>query len=408
MGRTGRHNLRRERDRVRTAARPPRHAPHRHASISNYAADAGAGSHIITNISESPGWRAALLGTVAAGSLWLYSARVARAGPQPCTISGAAPNQTATCQGNQSAGIASGADFIAADVETLNVNTLTTNIAPAAGVDGIYFNRIGPGQNIIINSDTTPFDIVVTGAGADGIYAYSRQAGVTINHIGDIDASTGGRGIDAMGDGPISITTAGEITGGTNGIRALFTGGGPAALAITANGDVVGIASTGISAVGTSYLTDLTIESRNVSGGLDGIFAGNGGTGATIVVANGDVVGAIRAGILATNSAAATGPISITSQAVTGSTYGIRARNYGTGALEIVTNGNVVGTAANSIGIDAYNSVNSVEGITIETHQAVSGAGYGILANNIGDDAMTIVANGDVVGTNRTGIFARA
>jgi hypothetical protein len=130
-----------------------------YSRITNYSADAGAGSRIVTNLSESPGWRAALLGTVAAGSLWLYSARVARAGPQLCTISGTAPDQIATCQGNQSDGIASGTDFIAADVEILNVNNLTTNIAPAMGVDGIYFHRTGAGNNIVINSDTRPFNI---------------------------------------------------------------------------------------------------------------------------------------------------------------------------------------------------------------------------------------------------------
>jgi hypothetical protein len=231
------------------------HAPAnraRHASVNtriqNYRADAGADSRIITNISESPAWRAALLGTVAAGSLWLYSARTARAGPDACDVSVAG---VATCQGDQSDGI-NGAGAVPPNFDqtittTLNVNALTADITPAATVDGIYFLRIGAGQNIIINSDTTPFDIVVTGAGADGIYAYSRQAGVTINHTGDIDASAGDRGIVALGDGPISITTAGEITGRTNGLRALFTGASPAALAITANGDVVGLLSTGIS-----------------------------------------------------------------------------------------------------------------------------------------------------------------
>lgn len=78
-----------------------------YSRIYNYRADAGAGSQVITNISESPGWRTALLGTVAAGALWLGTPRDAKAGPDPCSSVGIAPNQTATCQGDQSDGITS-------------------------------------------------------------------------------------------------------------------------------------------------------------------------------------------------------------------------------------------------------------------------------------------------------------
>jgi hypothetical protein len=72
--------------------------------IYNYSADAGAGSNTITVMSENGGWRAALLGTVAAGALWLGSLRDARAQV-------VAPNPpcdglpTVTCTGNVSSGI---------------------------------------------------------------------------------------------------------------------------------------------------------------------------------------------------------------------------------------------------------------------------------------------------------------
>jgi len=135
--------------------------------IFNYSADAGAGSQIITNLSENPTWRAALLGTVAAGALWLGLPRTTKAGPTACVTVGT----TATCQGNQSAGVSSNTDFNPAVVNTLNVNALTTDIAPASGVDGIYFHRTGAGNAIVINSDTGPFDIIVNGANADGIDA---------------------------------------------------------------------------------------------------------------------------------------------------------------------------------------------------------------------------------------------
>ena len=253
MGRAGRHRVRRHTGSVRAAARPAHHAPRHSAAIRNYSAEAGAGSRIITNISESPGWRAALLGTVAAGSLWLYSARSARAQPDDCTLSGTAPNEIATCQGDQSDGISSAGgtpDFNPANVETLNVNTGSTDIAPASGVDGIYFHRTGAGNDVIINSNTTPFEIIVNGANADGIDAMS-DAAITITHTGNIDASAGRYGIFAQSGSivlttgeSLSITSEGEVAGGLRGIDARNYGDG--ALEIVASGAVTGNSTTGI------------------------------------------------------------------------------------------------------------------------------------------------------------------
>lgn len=136
---------------------------------------------------ESAGWRAALLGTVAAGALLLGSARYARAQivppAAPCDdIAGA----TVTCSGNLQLGISTGDPY-----DTLIVNNVTTNIAPAVNVDGIRFVRAGAGDTITIDSDTGTFDIVTTGTG-DGIYARAYGT-VVIDHTGDID--TGRYGI---------------------------------------------------------------------------------------------------------------------------------------------------------------------------------------------------------------------
>lgn len=306
-----------------------------YSRIYNYSADAGASSQIITNLSESPGWRAALLGTVAAGALWLGAPRDAKAGPQLCTISGASPNQTATCQGNQSNGITSAGatDFDPAAVETLNVNTLTTDIMPAAGVAGIYFRRIGAGNDIVINSDTTdgpggPFAIIVNGALADGIDAISDSA-ITIDHTGAIDASAGRDGIvaqvTATGTGPLSITSDGNVTGGTNGIFAVNVGTG--ALTVIANGEVEGTLGTGIRALNNNAASTgpLSITSEGVTGGLTGIFAFNNGTGALTIDANGEVEGTASTGIYARNNNSNSTSLSVTAEGVTGNTNGIFA-----------------------------------------------------------------------------------
>ena len=182
----------------------------------------GAGSNTITVMGESVGWRAALLGTVAAGVLWLGTARYAKAGPALCNTVG----DTATCEGDQSDGISSAADFNPVVVDTLAV--LTDDIEPGiANVDGISFVRVGVGDTITIDSNTVngpggPFSIIVTGPNGDGIRATTNGT-ITIDHVGNIDASAGRYGIfsetgaNAAG---LSIDTTGTITADVTGIHA--------------------------------------------------------------------------------------------------------------------------------------------------------------------------------------------
>jgi len=206
-------------------------------------------------------WRAFLMGTAAAGALLYASPKPARAGPDACGLGGG----VATCQGNQSAGIASGVDF-AAGYTTLNVNTLTQNIAPAAGTDGINFTGTGA---VTVNSNTGAFSIQTTGTGqgiyaragganaanvthtgdvtatnGNGIYAFSAGGGVTVNSTGDV-TSTSSQGIFArvIGAGAVSVTHTGDVNAATDGIDAASTGGN-ATVAI--NGGTVTGATNGV------------------------------------------------------------------------------------------------------------------------------------------------------------------
>ncbi len=420
-------------------------------------------------MSESPAWRAALLGTVAAGSLWLYSARTARADPDACSITGTPPNQIATCQGNQSQGISSAGadDFDPADVETLNVNNLTTDIAPGTYIPGIFFSRTGAGENVVINSDTTDGpngakQIIVNGILADGIYANSAYGTVTIDHRGDV-RSYGGKGIAgrAVGDdGTVDIIARGNIFSTRNGIYANaglavtvdsigdittadFNGIGAvslqstvdiisvgtiksggdgiyanAALAVTidSTGDIISYTGRGIDARSSGAVDGKSISittDGKVTGDDYGIYARNQGTGALEIVANGDVVGTVGTGIYAKNYGVnADGmSLSISTEGVTGGQFGIDARNHGTGALEIVANGDVEGTAADSIGIYAitYSTTPNTDlSITTGVGTTVTGDYRGIVAHHNGNEDLIITANGDVIGTTDTAIYARS
>lgn len=84
--------------------------------------------------------------------------------------------------------------------------------------------------------------------------------------------------------------------------------------------------------------------------------------------------------------------------------FGIRALNYGTGAVDVTANGNVTGT--NQAGIFVQNQGTSTT-ITTAAGTTVSGA-YGIVAGTIGSGPLTITANGNVTGTAGDGIYAKS
>ena len=184
--------------------------------------------------------RAHWLGTVAAGALSLAFGGTALAGPNACTTSGA----VATCTGNQSAGIASGVDFTAPPVTTLNVNNLTQAIAPASGIDGVEFNSAAA---ITITSNTGSFGITTQGTNAVGIYAFTTGAGaVTVTSTGNINTQgTSATGIlaQSLGAGNVTVTSTGNIaTQGTDatGIFAESISAGAVTVTSTGNFSVSG------------------------------------------------------------------------------------------------------------------------------------------------------------------------
>ena len=245
------------------------------SGIYNYNALAGSGSDTFLTINGSGSWRAALLGTVAAGALWSMTPKPARAGPALCTTVG----NVTTCQGDQSGGIASGVDFNPATVDTLNVNTLSTNVTPPSGTSGIYFHRSGAYNNVTINSNTSPFSISVTGAGANGIDAAGTDT-ITINHTGDI-TSAAGSGIVAQSQyGNINIVSSGKINAFGDGIIATvnsartnaynyFVNG---AVSITHTGDITSANGIGVNAY--SHYGDVNVTTTgNINSHGTGISA---------------------------------------------------------------------------------------------------------------------------------------
>jgi uncharacterized protein with beta-barrel porin domain len=380
--------------------------------------------------------RDALLGTVAAGALSLVFAGPALAGPNACVISGA----VATCTGNQSAGIASGVDFNAPPVTTLDVNNLTQAIAPASGTDGINFTAIGA---VTITSNTGAFGITTLGKNAQGIYAFSDNA-VTLTSTGNITtAGENANGIAAfsLNDG-VTVTSTGDITTATTGVDAAFgivvisvdtatvtssgnitttdgsgifarsIGGGAATVTSTGNITTAGISAWGIFARSYGVGAVAVTSSGNITtSDAHGIFARSYGTGAVTVTSTGNIstAGANANGIDASGNAGAVTVTSTGNITTTGSNaYGILARSYGTGAVTVTSTGNISTAGANANAIDASSNAGAVT-VTSTGNIATQGIhAMGIFAFSNGVGAVTVTSTGNITttGNNAYGIFA--
>ncbi len=214
------------------------------------------------------------------------------------------------------------------------------------------------------------------------------------------------------GTGSVAITSNGRITG-TEGIY--VTNYGTGSTTIISSGTVTGTSGDAIYASNDVNATDLIVNQTGgtISGADNGIHTTHGGTGATVIGVAGEVNGARDNGIWALNSASAT-DITITQDAdstITGYTHGIRADNWGTGAVTITTAGivNQTQTGAtnnDTYGVYAYNDVSATDISLIQTGGSVSGNWFGMYANNRGTGTTKIISSGDVTATVRAGLYA--
>ncbi|WP_171026234.1 autotransporter outer membrane beta-barrel domain-containing protein [Mesorhizobium comanense] len=268
---------------------------------------------------------------------------------------------------------------------------------------GIVALNQGATANLKVTADGDVVGGVVDGAGVvtgdgDGIRAVNGDLQVdVVNTIvsGTLTYETG-PGTYAGHD--LTVLAKGTATGGANGIYAYNNGTG--ATNVTAKGAVTGTSGNGIDAFGGGATTgDTTIDAKAVTGGTDGIHASNFGTGAIGVTATGAVIGSSRYGIYAYNGTTSTGDLTVDAMAVTGGTDGIYAVNNGTGATSVTAGGAVTGTSGSGI----YAS-NSGTGLTVSA-AAVNGR-FGIAVTNSGTGATSITATGVVAGTSGNGIDA--
>jgi hypothetical protein len=187
--------------------------PYDTIAVSSYSDNAG---HDSCTFEPTDSWRSVLLGTVAAGALFFGYARRAYAQHiLPDSTCVASTALTIHCTSDVSTGV------------LLNIGggfsqhrlSLTANIAPDPGIDGIRFTSH---SYLTVNNNTTAtptnFSIQATGA-ASGIYVSSSLSTVTVNSTGDV-SSAGGKGISAIGFLGAALMSNGTIEAYDKGLYA--------------------------------------------------------------------------------------------------------------------------------------------------------------------------------------------
>lgn len=261
----------------------------------------------------------------------------------------------------------------------------------------------------------------ITASNLSGIQAFNfnNSANLTVS-ARDVDGLFYGINTRNEGNGGLSVTTTGQITGAVrSGIGAknygtdltisavdtssLFWYGihaqnfGSGALSITTTGQTTGGIVNGIEARNSSTGTDLTISASDTNGAETGIRARNYGSGALELTTNGQVTGANGGGIVAENLSGGTS-LTVSASDVAGSVDGINVKNEGSGSLSVTTTGNVAGTLGNGIKARNYGTSLTVSAVD------ATGRINGIYARNDGSGALDVTVSGTVT----SGIYGEA
>lgn len=335
--------------------------------------------------------------------------------------SGVVSITTGDVSGGTSAGIA-----IFSNAGEIEVDTTAGSVTGGAG--GISVRNYGADSIAISAGD-------VSGASARGIYARNFGIDVIIDtSVGDVSGTTGisvennGTGLTNITTGNVSGTTSdgiyaegvgtdvvvnslgGTVEGSRNGIDARNTGTGSTSIT-TAN--VTGTTDDGINAFNGDGTGDLIIDTTlgAVTGGANGISAGQIGTGA-VTITTADVTGQSRFGIaLSTGSNAGDVVLDSSAGTVVGGNTGITVSNFSTGTTTVIT-ADVTGETFDGISVndDGEQGIYGADMTIDSSAGTVSGGFNGISADNRGTGDLTIttaaVTGGTFAGisaTNRTG-----
>lgn len=339
-------------------------------------------------------------------------------------------------------------------------SVVVSGTSVSGGVTGVEVKNGGIGA----------IDINLTGAirgvGMDGVYAYNSASGtnLTINLSGQVTAGSDGteaakaegksEGIQAinMGSGATSVTVRGAVTGGNHGILLSNSGTdvtlvagtissanhgvevdnkGSGSTSLTFTGALRGTKSHGITFSGGANTTTLSLISRGVTAGGNGISLTHPGTDANITVSGN--ISATSSGLtLAASGESGAVTISVTGNIIAGSD-GMKVSTVSDGDISVTNTGNI-NSSGNALQISTTGNGNVTLGFSgtvtssgaglhvVGTSSASTESGNNISVSSIGgistkntaihvsnsgaNGATTVVASGGLVSSDSHGLVA--
>jgi len=296
---------------------------------------------------------------------------------------------------------------------------VTVTTAPGFGVDtsqngnGVALAVTGPG--LISYTDENESDLIGGGAvmvttgeiffyGTGDIVADGAAALRLFNFGGSsISAMTLGTVTNATGDGvhATSIGTTGNmlmildtVAAAGTGVRAEFDGAGEVDLLLT--GSVIGVTGDGVFVEATNG-ADVQVRSTDVTGGGNGIYVVNDGTGLTRVSSTGLVTALALNGVYVSAGPATTG-VEVSVNEVNAALNGVAVQNFGSGDTTITATGRI---AAQGWGVYGYTG--SLNGdLTFNTSEVIGWRG--VVAQNQGSGVTRITSTGDIIGFGDDGV----
>jgi hypothetical protein len=334
------------------------------------------------------------------GAVAVVTHGVTTTGGTAATVSGANPvTGVSAANGYGVAAISTGG----------NVN-VTANGSTVGGLGGgIVAQSAGTGT---VNVTTTG---AVSTTGGRAIEADGQGGLVTVNAGDTVNSTAGGIYAQTTGVGGITINTAAAVNGGAfNGIRATATGGG--AINLGSSGQRLGaVTSTGVTAITATGKGDVNVYATSASGGANGIAAQSinaGANGQVTVNTSGPVTGANGFGIIAHNGGVlAANTVTVTSTGAVTATGGTAVDAEASGGdVTVHTSGVVTANSGNGQFWDAIFAHGSGDSaVSVTTDAAVNGSYIGIdaaTAGTLARDTVSVTTNGAVTSLHNAGISA--
>lgn len=252
-----------------------------------------------------------------------------------------------------------------------------------SGQSGIWAQAGGTNVTVTVEN-------VVSRGASDAINARNYGNGDTrVTASGTISGGGNGIGVIGQGGDSVFITAQEAVTGSSNGINVQMSNAGSAN--ITAQADVRGTGYAGIKVYSTlSTGTTVSIEaSGNVSGGRQGLFVDNQGSGGVTVSVTGDVIGTSLFGLRARNYTG--GGMTINAQGgISGGITGLVVVNKGDAATSVTVSGNV--DSRNGHGLVITDEAN--QGATIDIGGTITSSGTDLTTSTAADGVSVIQKGG--------------